>query len=507
MAEEYTVAIKAPINGVDAYFYLDTCTARTLTSHATIAQFPVQSGETISDHMYRDAQNLELSGKFSNQGSATLKETPETAYNKYSWQNKNSNIDWQAFYSSAEGKGLNVLDGLDRMARIQTLFEWIQAKGVLCDIMLYNKSSQRGGFIFKERKNMALENIRWTEGINGMDYSFTFKEILSVNPYESFGEFDYNSEYPNTTMPAVRSMSELVKESGDYTELLVRTLVELEILDYDDLKTFTKIFKNSDLKTTASLKILVDAINKMTSEKAAYYTGFFIPRNFKEYLRNQLYRQPVVLGILTSTTIVRTIFGNKSKKKNSEYLGAIKLIEKGLSNNIDQTNLGRLQTLIEDIKDAIDNALSEIKVYDLTNLEINSTKAILYENEYPIYYASTYILVGADLLKITLESVQNKFSPYIAMVDMDGNTISPKYGWSVIKSPLDMDPNSNMIYRDSSRNYQLYLYDPILDDEDVDVKDRLKSYYFIVAHGDAKNQLNKVEKSIANVLKNRGYAE
>ena len=62
---EYRTVIGAKLNGRLCYFDLDTCTEKSLSSTATVPQYPVEDGVTVADHMYRNARTLTLSGSFS----------------------------------------------------------------------------------------------------------------------------------------------------------------------------------------------------------------------------------------------------------------------------------------------------------------------------------------------------------------------------------------------------------------------------------------------------------
>ena len=62
---EYRTVIGAKLNGRLCYFDLDTCTEKSLSSSATVPQYPVENGVTVADHMYRNARTLNLAGSFS----------------------------------------------------------------------------------------------------------------------------------------------------------------------------------------------------------------------------------------------------------------------------------------------------------------------------------------------------------------------------------------------------------------------------------------------------------
>lgn len=545
---EYVVAIEAPINGVNTYFFLDNCTARTVTSHATLAQYPVQSGETISDHMYRDARVVELSGKFSEDGKWSSENNNQSSYTTNSWESESVGKNWKEFYGEkADGFAFKDINNMTRMKRVQTLFEWIQAKGILCKILMleYDKGKVLNdhSFGFKMRENMALENIRWTEGVNSMDYAFTWKEVLQVNPYEGVGEFDYNSEYPNTEMPAIKSLSEIAQDSGQFLEVIVLALIDAEILIPEDLKCFLATnTSDSFFKSSYNYSKLEEAIEKaVKTYESLMSSAFFLYGLSGAIAGGALIAAAMGVAtagigflvgavLLAAAGVINYLGSRQEKKANKarQYSNAIRLVNnyeqyidkntgKLLVNDIDPsnrnlTNIGRLQILLEDLQNAFQNALSGMTFYSLENL-IEPAKISENDAYKDVLRGSGYLMVGSDLLKFTIErkiSEENFEGPFQLIKNPENTSqeiVSPYFGFAVVTSPFDMDPNANMLYSDSSRNYQLYLYNPRFYEKGLSIEDKLKSYYFVVVEGDVKRQLKKFEQSIANVLKNRGYAE
>ena len=88
----------------DRYLILDTQDDKQVTASAQIASQPLQDGDTMSDHMYREPVTVSLTGSFSLNG-------------------KNWNDDSYNFIS----KG-------DRLTNIQEAFEQILNEGLLCTL-------------------------------------------------------------------------------------------------------------------------------------------------------------------------------------------------------------------------------------------------------------------------------------------------------------------------------------------------------------------------------------
>lgn len=104
---DYVVVIAARINGVTINFELDTCMSRSVSGSAQIPSFPVQNGDVVSDHMYRDPKQLSLAGSFSLNGRAARNGTD--TYTLAHVQSKQFGVDkaWSEYLKN-EGLGLKL---------------------------------------------------------------------------------------------------------------------------------------------------------------------------------------------------------------------------------------------------------------------------------------------------------------------------------------------------------------------------------------------------------------
>ena len=146
--ELYRVVVVVPVNGVERYFDLDLCSQRTVQSDATIASYPVQNGVTVSDHMFRNPRTLNLTGAFSLNGAAVYEGTD--SYDKTNLTETEGNMPWDEWFA-AEGSGLKDFGSSNRLKSIQTFFEWIQEKGILCRIMMASANGAAPRFKVREK--------------------------------------------------------------------------------------------------------------------------------------------------------------------------------------------------------------------------------------------------------------------------------------------------------------------------------------------------------------------
>ena len=78
----------------------------------------------------------------------------------------------------------------------------------------------------------------------------------------------------------------------------------------------------------------------------------------------------------------------------------------------------------------------------------------------------------------------------------------------------DMDENQNTMYKDSSRQYYMFLFNPYLETEVAkaagynsvsDAMQVLSNYYVLTVRGSIKDVINKLSSTITDALENQGY--
>ena len=204
------------------YLILDIQEDKQVTATAQIASQPLQNGDTMSDHMYREPITVNLSGSFSLNG-------------------KNWNDDSYNFIS----KG-------DRLTNIQEAFEQILNEGLLCTLTTINeddlqytssdgygvKSDARNRF--KIRKNMALKSINWIESQNTIKFTFGFHEVIMVETqaeYEPLSEEEMQAlGLPNVDYPQASNLGSVMIDNGVVPQYVIEDLYENGYLDKDWLE-------------------------------------------------------------------------------------------------------------------------------------------------------------------------------------------------------------------------------------------------------------------------------
>lgn len=97
--------------------------------------------------------------------------------------------------------GMHASTPIKSLAEIQQKFESIKNNGTLCTIAKFKIDGKQ--FRFMKRQNMCLTGIRWTEQIDTLDYSFSFRQVLIGNVIEK--TVSKASSLPDVVAPSVAS--------------------------------------------------------------------------------------------------------------------------------------------------------------------------------------------------------------------------------------------------------------------------------------------------------------
>lgn len=527
----YRTFIGANINGNTVYFDLDTCTERSVSSNAVIPQYPVESGVTISDHMYRNPRTLTLSGSFSlNCGADDKQEMYTLTSIMQDWPQ-----DERQAWLAAEGSELKGLNANDRLSAIQTVFEWIQANGVLCDIYMQDKSSTNAATRFKSRKNMALQNISWRENYNSMQYTFTFTEIINISALSSFETYTYKGDYADINLPAARSLGEVLVDTGGLINFVIETLVERGYIAKADAKA---LVLNADVTKAGELQSFVRSVLEVIASSFFSAVGGTIVGAAVAAAGGLVAAKLAAAGIIASAgpvgwvilgaavlgaaigTGITTYKQAQAEKRLREGFNLIKnyrqyvdpktLEPKSTANDaiLNTPDFSRLRLLLDDIAVGVNEVFTNISFYQLSS------------SDEPLTNCEMPLQVGSDILTITVTpatATDSVTAPYQMSIKRGTGEaaapVTPLFGrWPVAATLVDMKPNANMVYRDTSRQYQMYLMNPAIaytnNDQELQAAYTAGSnYYFVVCRGNIEDSVKKLQEKITEILSNQGYTE
>lgn len=531
MNEEYRVVIGAKLNGKLCYFDLDTCTERALSSTATVPQYPVQDGVTVADHMYRNARSLNLSGQFSLAGRNSYE-----GNNFYTKDNIIGNLaggikSWDQWFKE-DADELKDLSANNRLEAIQKVFEYIQAKGILCTVMMCSGKLGGTNTRFKVRDNMALTSISWREQYNSMTFSFGFTEVITVSSLGEFETFDYDGLYPSTTLPATRSLGDVMRENGTIYQTVLEALFNANYIDIADGQAYR--LKGVTMGLDAGGEVMKRVITGVVAAYIAAYIaagtvagataiGTVLGVSGTTVLASAgggpiglaiglaiaaeiLYIAGAIAGIQALVRHIHLKQGFNLVLKYKDYIDPNTFeLKPGADISAAQLNdsdLVRLRMLLEDVQAAVDAEITNISFYSLPDADSAEVPA----------------QVGVDslTLRITQGTAEQPFSMQILKgLGANAEPVAPMFGdWCVEGNLTDMDESSNIMYKDSSRQYSMYLYNPYLNPEfknmsglsvPSDAETNLSNYYVVVVKGNIKDSMKKLSDVIKDVLSNRGY--
>ena len=175
----------------------DLITEQSVSATSDITQYPTVSGDTIADHMIKQATTMTIGGVFSIYGN----------------------------------KPTTFVGADDRLTNIQSFFEKIKDEGVLCTLTTIDRASN-SKHRFKTRENMALTSITWQELQSSMTFSFAFTEALRVDMTTLVS--DYTDEnVPAITDPSTLNFTDEFLDPEEITKIVLQQLQEVRLLDSD----------------------------------------------------------------------------------------------------------------------------------------------------------------------------------------------------------------------------------------------------------------------------------
>lgn len=552
MDDAYRTVIGAKLNGRLCYFDLDICTSRSLNSSATVPQYPVEAGVVVSDHMYRNARTLTLNGAFSLAGRNAFENNDLYTLDNITGGTDGGDVTWEEWFAGA-GADLKGIAGCGRLEAIQRVFEFIQSKGVLCTVMMCSGNPSNGSVRFKVRDNMVLSSISWTEEYNSMHYTLGFTEVITVSQVGEFETFDYSALYPTVYLPGTKSLGALINESGTLYETVLTALIDTGFIDLADAKALTlKGIKDTNAKLD---EIFSNIVPNLVQQRALEYgiiggvVGLSVgvaatagasvaaASGVAAGATVALASNPIgwmILGVIAVAAVGALIGAGvgRIQEKTETYRRAknarngFNLIRDyavyvdpetfeptgaNIDNAVVDTNsVTKLRELLEDIQYDVDNMSSNLEFYTFTN-DITDNKS-----------RDTTIQCGNDLLTIRIvrqaDGSQSPFRMQIYRgVGDEATPVTPLHGdWSVASGLTEMKNDVNAVYKDTSRQYRLFLLNIYSSDDiarqagynsEEDARKNLCTYNLCVARENVEDEVNKLSDTIINALSNYGYGE
>ena len=522
MERGFQVVINTSLNGIDLLtLHLDTCTQKSVNASSTIASQPLQDANTLSDHMWRNPDTLNLSGTFGLYG--------------------NTNGDYDNL--------VDIENHTDRLANIEELFEHIKDFGLLCNITTLHEESN-GEVRFKIRKNMVLHTIQWVEHQSTLQYTFGFQEIMSMDIQDTPIVNPYDEDLPNIFMPESRSLNQILTDnnSNAVEETLTRILMNQNFIDKycaalaaantkGNLKDYYTGVGVGLAVGVAGLAIVgsvaismgISAIVTSAAAIAAGTTtalavfgaaaGAIFPVG--TIIVGTIAVVAMMVGVIS--TIIKAVKRNKEKqrlkkafkfyKNYEQYIdsetGRID-IEKALSDptvtlNIDEIN--RWNNLLVACRNAVAAINDDTKFYNISNSEDDNNDrevAIVIENQ--IYYITFKFDKQAKKWNWSVQTV-NDDGEYVSLNGRNGFM----YNSNVYATSMNQCDLDHCFFKDITNTYGVYIVNPSsalneTQDAQDNVNSKLASFQVVVAKDNAIKQfVEKMDNVILELLKSEGF--
>lgn len=495
MEEAFRLVIEFKLKDNIMYFDLDTCFKKQVSLSSKIATQPLQSGETMSDHMYKEPTTFDVGGTFSLNGRKQ-----GILYNDI---------------------GL-IQSSNDRLTNIQNLFEQIKDEAIRCSLYTSNSgNSTADNMRFKKRDNMVLENISWIEYQNNVEFSFKFKEVLSVN----IVEYEQILDSKPSIVPAIsKSLGEVLVDTSALQLTVYRFLNNAGFIESKSIEVIKKLGYKGEFKTELTKIVVNDTIDYDLKD----------PRKAQaKEVNKKTIIMTLCLGGLWGAVIATQHATNAKKDKLKNKIKLVKdssnyfkrngkgKIKTNMEVILDNAEFQRLQDIVNLIQNRVVNIFSKIQIYTVSNttndisecdlaLTIDSEMFVLEFRRNPSFFYN-YTFKERRLMeglpkdcpwKITVKDSSEKL--------LDGLNGTQYNTYGEITNFGDCQGSNNMLFTDSMQNYEVYLINPSLantTDEKELTKYRKDLNYFqvVVSKGPVKNQMDALSKSILVELEKNGY--
>lgn len=387
----------------------DTIKDISIESSSSITTYPMVNGDTIADHMIRQPTSISISGTYSMYGNK-----PTTFKGEY-----------------------------DRLTNIETLFEEIKDKGVMCTIVTIERgntstSKQR----FKIRNNMALTSISWTEEQSSLSFRFSFTEALAVEMQDI--EVDYEDEnVPAITDASALDFTDTLLDWNQVDEIIIYQLDSLGLMEKDFWLNFTYYLKSQGEAATNF------AIGFGIGGVSAAIVGSIALAKIAAVVGTIPVAGWIVAGIAALGAIGGGIYALlKTLEKQKAAQDYVQPFKAYIDDKKAQQEYVRFETYIGNIHNQLEYLEDVLKVYGITSNE---------EQECMLYIDDTYYVF--EFKKNNTQTTNNYvvWSCSITNVNDDAidASITDLSGYAL--SDITQCNSSNFMFRTKSSGYYVYM--------------------------------------------------
>lgn len=474
---------------------LDVVKTKSITASSTITNQPLQSGDTMSDHMYRNPTTFNVSGTFALNG-------------------ENANDISYGFIGKEN----------DRLTQIETLLEKIKDEGYLCNLITMsfddNGKNDANNTRFKVRKNMALTSITWSEKLNSIDYQLSFQEVITVDSIQT-SEVTVGKDDPLVNDPEMNSLGDLIYGTDGFLYVLLFQLCANKIISFGFIYVLAN-WENS-IPILKQYPTLQKAAKEIVAYKYANGDIINVPDDVVVKNVNNLTYAGLAFGILKNifsnnkylfnTKDIYT-YGNES---NSTY---IFYLDENYLQSVNVKTATQMVTKFINFLDSLFVDLNKLtyslEVYNFENASKNQTTILSIGGNYyyitPIINNTITSQGTTSLGQAKRPSSIKELADYSEGISLNGfkvvcDDVEIASNFTPVTSLIQMNNTQNLWFRSIDGNYEVYLANTTLtqdtsrtQSEQNDNKNNLSYYTIWVSKGDIRLVLNNLIQTITKNL-------
>lgn len=474
---------------------LDVVKTKSITASSTITNQPLQSGDTMSDHMYRNPTTFNVSGTFALNG-------------------ENANDISYGFIGKEN----------DRLTQIETLLEKIKDEGYLCDLITMsfddNGKNDANNTRFKVRKNMALTSITWSEKLNSIDYQLSFQEVITVDSIQT-SEVTVDKDDPLVNEPEMNSLGDLIYGTDGFLYVLLFQLCANKIISFGFIYVLAN-WENS-IPILKQYPTLQKAAKEIVAYKYANGDIINVPDDVVVKNVNNLTYVGLAFGILKNifsnnkylfnTKDIYTITG----ESNSTY---IFYLDENYLQTVNVKTATQMVTKFINFLDSLFVDLNKLtyslEVYNFENASKNQTTILSIGGNYyyitPIINNTITSQGTTSLGQAKRPSSIKELADYSEGISLNGfkvvcDDVEIASNFTPVTSLIQMNNTQNLWFRSIDGNYEVYLANTTLtqdtsrtQSEQNNNKNNLSYYTIWVSKGDIRLVLNNLIQTITKNL-------
>lgn len=429
---EYAVTITFAFENEDIQsIVLDTVHDVNVSTSSSLAEHPVPSGEYVADHMYKDPASMTIRGTFSLNGG-------------------------QSFIATREGA---------KLASAQELFERIKNEGALCDIIKVKLSTDNVP-LFLKRSNMALTNIQWVEKINSLDFTFTFRQVLTVDVQQY--DVDISDAFlPNVTEPQTLSFTNTLIDWDAIDKSLIEELISADLIEDAFLSCMSSLGKSALVAAGVSAVVATVTVSVMSK----LVTLGIIKAGTGVLAASGPIGWTALALIAATVVVVGLIIGTVKWVKKSKY--RVKQFEYFEDDKKNQKEVVRFSNFVGEIHKQFEQLNSSMLVYQISSNE---------EQECMLSIGGNYYI-----FKFTKNNTSGRYS--LKVFDINESELRSMNDISGALQSFDQCTTQNYLFRAAKTGEYVYLMNVSEETSDL-------SNYMILVSGISPDDFKTVVQEI-----------